>query len=233
MLKRFQRKVHQSRWIHWLWPWMVVGLLSSCASMSSDVSKTTWSCDRSADVAVQQEQWQQAVQGHLKLIQENPSNCLAIYHLGYIWGRQGDPEKEIAFYQKAITCGYTHDDQFYFNLGMAYVDLHQMDKALEAFNHTVMINPKNPEGHFGIGMVAQTKGDTFTAEKALVKAVAMDPQHWDARMLLCKIYLDQGRMEAVRPHLQMLLKYIPENEEAQALWHVYQDRRVTGYDQTH
>ncbi len=207
----------------WFW-------LSACTSISSNGRDGVWSCDRAADQAVEMGQWQQGLTLHRDVLHTDPANCLAMYHLGYIWGRLGDPAQELAWYQKAIDCGYAQDDALFFNLGMAYADADQNDLAIAAFQRSIRINPHNAESHFGLGLTAQSMGDTAAAEKALLRAISLSPDHWEARLLLAKIYLDQGPIEAARPHLEMVLNHDPENEEAAELWLLYHDRRITSYD---
>lgn len=198
--------------------------LCGCVSMPTNAQKDTWPCDTQADAAVEQERWQQAFELHERFLNTNPRNCLAMYHLGYIWGQLGDSSQEVVWYQKAVACGYTKDDVLFFNLGMAYADLHQTDQAIVAFKKASKLNPGNAENYFGLALTAQGMGDSLQAEQALEQAIAISPNHWDARILLAKIYLDLGRMEDARPHLERVLNHAPENEEAIALWRLYKDR---------
>lgn len=190
-----------------------------------------WRCDKIADAAVHQEQWDFALSRHQILLEREPFNCLAIYHLGYIKGKLGDRRQETVQYEKAIQCGLNTDDRLYFNLGMAYGELDLMDEALSALEKAVSLNRQNAENFFGMGLVAKWAGHIHRAEVALNKAIGLDPRHLEARLLLTSIYLDMGRLDAARPHLEYLLEHVPENEEAEALRKIYEDRRITAYDQ--
>ena len=151
-----------------------------------------WSCDKDADAAVNREEWDIAFSRHQALLESEPDNCLAIYHLGYIHGKLGDRRQETLLYEKAIDCGLDTDDRLYFNLGMAYGEMNQMDEALSAFESAVSVNNRNAENYFGLGVIATWAGQIQRAEAALVQAVDLDPRHWEAHMLLTRLYLDDG-----------------------------------------
>jgi tetratricopeptide (TPR) repeat protein len=207
--------------------------MAGCAPMgttSGPPVQGEWRCDEIADAAVHQEQWDFALSRHQSLLEREPFNCLAIYHMGYIQGKLGDRRQETVQYEKAIQCGLNTDDRLYFNLGMAYGELDLMDEALSALEKAVSLNRQNAENFFGLGLVAKWAGHIHRAEAALNKAIDLDPRHLEARLLLTRIYLDEGRLDAARSHLQYLLEHAPDNEEAEALRKIYEDRRITAYE---
>ena len=119
-----------------------VFLLQACAAQMPRHTGP-WRCDEAADQAVTDQDWEKALRGHEQIVADQPDNCLALYHLGYILGNLNRREDEIAYYRKAIDCGYVDDDQLYFNLGMAYGDRRQYKLAQEAFSNAVRIDPQN------------------------------------------------------------------------------------------
>lgn len=206
-----------------LWIW-------GCASTGPQPQQKPWTCDPDADAAVERQDWEQALLRHETLLRKEPGNCLAVYHLGYIQGRLGNRTDEAALYEQAVKCGLDQDDSLFFNLGMAYGDMSALQKALEAFERAVALNPDNAENYFGLAMTAQAAGDTPKALEALNRAVAVNPESWESRVLLVRIYLDQGRLEDARIHLEALKNGKAQNDEVEDLWQIYEDRRVTSYD---
>lgn len=210
---------------------LMVWVLSwGCASTGSKVSTQVWSCDKKADAAVEEQNWDQALLRHRLLLQKEPGNCLVIYHLGYIIGRTGDRLGEAAHYEQAIQCGLGRDDRLYFNLGMAYADLNQLDKSLASFEKAISIDPQNPDNHFGLGLTAQAAGLTEQALGALRRAVDVNPRHWESRTLLTRILLDHGKLDDARIHLDALKDANVTNEDVEELRQIYDDRRVSTYD---
>lgn len=202
----------------------------SCVSAPPVPPARQWSCDPQADQTVAGGMWEQALAKHQAYLADHPADCLAMYHLGYIWGRMGDHEKEIGLYHRAVQCGYDEDDQLFFNLGMALAELGQTDSALTAMERAVALDPGNAENHFGLGLAAASAGRLDQAKLALTKAVAVDPRHWDARLELARIELEQGRLAEARIQLEAVQKGAPDNESLQMLWHIYKDRVITTLD---
>jgi tetratricopeptide (TPR) repeat protein len=201
-----------------------------CSAPSQGLHQFAWSCDPRADAAVHKEQWQKALELHRQFLETEPGNCLAIYHVGYILGKLNHRQQEVSAYERAVACGYTNDDQLFFNLGMALGDLSEPERAIAALEQAIQINPRNAENHFGLGYIAQMTGRGTLAVTALERAVELSAEHTDARVLLARIYLDQGRLAEARAHLEAVQKNDPENPEVHMLWNIYRDRVTTSYD---
>jgi tetratricopeptide (TPR) repeat protein len=204
--------------------------LYACASLPRETDRISWSCDPQGDNAVNSGNWEEAFLRHQELLAAHPDNCLAMYHLGYIWGRMGDREKEIDHYNQAVACGYDSDDLLYFNLGMAYGEIDQMENAIAAFQRAVALNPRHAENQFGLGLTARSAGHAELARQALARAVEIDPRHWDARIELARVDLDQGRLKEARAQLDAVQEGAPDHAELQALWRIYEDRKITIFD---
>lgn len=216
------------RWRCWIF--LILMWIWGCSSLETRPPSHQWACDGVADAAVHQGDWEQALRLHQALLEREPSNCLAIYHLGYIRGKLSDRDDEVAQYERAVQCGYAHDDRLYFNLGMAYAEMGFMVDAISAFEQAAGLNPTNAENYFGLGLTTQAAGLTERAQRALSKAVELDPKHWEARILLARTHLEEGRLDAAQIQLETLMKSIPQNEEVEELWQRYEDRRMTSYE---
>ena len=209
---------------------ILVGIWS-CVSAPPIPPARQWACDLQADQTVTKGQWQQAQMQHQAYLADHPGNCLTMYHLGYIWGRLGNHAEEIDLYHRAVQCGYDEDDQLFFNLGMVLAELGQNEDALTAMERAVALDPRNAENHFGLGLTAASAGRKDLALSALTRAVVVDPQHWDARLELARLELDQDRLEDARVQLEAVQKGDPDNEALKMLWHIYQDRTLTTFDE--
>lgn len=204
--------------------------LWSCATSGPEPGSKQWSCDARADQAVEKGDWELADLRHQEYLGADPGNCLAIYHSGYIRGRLGDREMEIEQYVRAADCGYDKDDQLYFNLGMAYAELDRAEDAIMAFERATALNAKNADNHFGLGVVARAAGRLDLARQALTKAVEVDARHWDARIELARLDLDQSRLEDARVQLEAIQQGAPNHEALPVLWRIYYDRKITALE---
>lgn len=209
---------------------LCAALLAACATARPEPPRAIWQCDPDLDAAVARGEWEDALEGHRQLVRQNPDNCLAIYHLGYIWGHLGDRSREVAAYEQAIACGYDGDDRLYFNLGMAYGDLEDLERATEALTTAIDLNPDNGDNYFGLALIADAAGRPDDAEQALIRASAVDPAHLEAHLELVRRYLDQGRWEEARSRLAVIQAMDPNNVEARALQHLLESRQSTQYN---
>ena len=177
------------------------------------VPEKRWTCDRAADNAMKREDYEAAIVLHQRFLEEEPSNALALYHLGYAHGQLGNHHKEIFYYQKAIALGYTQDGIF-FNLGMAYGELNQIEKSIRALKKAVDTDPDDPDNHFGLALSYQRSLADKLAEEEFLMAITIDPKHLDARLYLSLLYSDRGELKKAAEQLREILKIDPTHTNA-------------------
>ncbi len=207
--------------------WIMVGW--GCAATGPASRQGPWQCPPGADEAVTRGDWQDALARHRAIVRQTPDNCLALYHLGYIHGKLEDREQEVEDYERALKCGYDGNDQLLFNLGMAYGESGRLAEAVDAFEGAVKLNPGNADNHFGLGLMYHAAGRTDDAINAFAKALSMDAHHREARLALCRILLDQGRLDEVKHHLDLLSREPDEDGEVRQLRRLYRRRRILIY----
>ncbi len=130
------------------------GAFSGARSVNTDMN---WVCNDRADRAIQRGDTERGIVLHEAFVAKYPENGLALYHLGYAYGRAGNQLKEAAYYEKAIALGFESDSVF-FNLGMAYLDLDQRAKSIKAFHLATITDPVGADSHFGLAIAYQKKG---------------------------------------------------------------------------
>lgn len=87
--------------------------------------------------------------------------------------------------------------------------------ALNAYRQLIKIAPNVAEGYLGLGvLLIKTEGAT-SAEglTSLQKAVAINPNLYEAQVTLGKVFLQQSMPEKALIHLQQAVKLLPENPE--------------------
>jgi len=198
---------------------LLIGL-SGCAGTAPPApppAAPRWQCDPEADAALKREAFQQGIRLHEALLEAQPDNALAWYHLGYARGQTGDHAREIACYERARSLGYTHDEGLFFNAGMAHLELDQVPQALAAFQEALALNPDGADNHFGLALALQAAGDDPAAADHLRQAIFLDPDHIDARLQLALICIQSGDKDGARAELQAVLARDPENPQARQL----------------
>lgn len=196
--------------------WMWTGCSKNLAEKPSGPGKT-WSCDEEADKAMVLQDYQRGICLHERYLEKNPRNALAMYHLGYAYGRIGDHRREAIFYERAVALGF-ETGRIYFNLGMAYGELDELEKSISAFRKALEINPENSDSHFGLALAYYRKGSADRlAEEEFLKAIDLDPEYLEARLYLGMLYADGGEMTKASQQLREILKIDPNNERVRRL----------------
>ncbi|MDA8140837.1 MAG: tetratricopeptide repeat protein [Desulfobacteraceae bacterium] len=204
-------------------------MVMGCASQPVKHLPEQRSCDSAIDEAVKRGDWPKALAEHERLLAQKPGDCLALYHLGYIWGQMGEHAKEVAYYEKSIQCGDIGDDLLYFNMGMAKADLGDMQGARSAFEKATTINPRNPENYFGLGFVDQASGRFTEAEKSWQRCLTIDPQHTGCHLALARLLIDQSRWKDAAAHLDAVQALEPDNDELRELRELLESRKALEY----
>lgn len=186
---------------------------STRALIKEGRSGKEWICDEAADEAMKQENYQAGIFLHQRLIEKEPKNALAIYHLGYAHGQTGNHEQEVSYYEKAVSLGY-EEESLFFNMGMAFGELNQIDKSIDAFKKALDINPENADSHFGLAMIYQKSAVDGLAEKEFLETIRITPRHLEARLFLSLLYADLGEMQKAKEQLREILKIDPDHERA-------------------
>lgn len=208
----------------WLWVFMVslfsMVVNAGCSQKIAEISvdhERTWSCDQEADRAMYQHDYQTGIFLHERILDKDPTNALALYHLGYAHGQIGDDRKEVIYYEKAIALGFSTQN-IYLNLGMAYGELSEIKKSISAFKKSLAINPENSDAHFGLAMAYYQKGTADKlAEEEFLKTISIDPMNMDARLFLSLLYADRGEMKKACHQLREILKIEPTNARARRI----------------
>jgi tetratricopeptide (TPR) repeat protein len=196
----------------------LAGLLLSAGCSKGRFGKRTaidktWACDEEADDAMQQGAYGPGILLHQRLLQEEPENALAVYHLGYAYGQIGDHLKEAFHYEKAIALGF-RENRIFFNLGMAYGELNQGQKAIRAFKKALDIDPDSADNHFGLAMAYQRTFADKLAEEEFLRAIDIAPEHLDARLYLSILYADMGDLQKAGGQLRKILEIDPTHKMA-------------------
>ena len=172
-----------------------------------------WACDKEADEAMKQNDYEAAILLHQRLLENEPTNGLALYHLGYAYGQTGDHPKEALYYEQAIDLGFK-EDSIFFNLGMAYGELNQIENSIGAFKKALDINPDSADNHFGLALAYQRSVADKMAEKEFLKAIEIDPTHLDSRLYLSMLYADMGELQRACKQLRGILEIDPTHRGA-------------------
>lgn len=172
-------------------------------------------CNPTADYFLGNEDYPEAVRLHRLIVQQQPNDGLAHYHLGFAEGMIGDRADEISQYQLATRLGLK-DWGLYLNLGRAYLEQNQLQAATEAFREAVTLGPQHAEGHFNLGLAYERQGLLTAASEELSRSLAIEPAQPDASNMLALVDAEQGNYPAAQAIWSELVRSQPNFAPAQA-----------------
>jgi Flp pilus assembly protein TadD len=148
-------------------------------------------CDPLADYYLGMEDYSEAIRRHRVVVNDDPTNALAHYHLGFAYGVVGQHRQELAEYQKAISLGLD-DWQLFLNLGLLYLETGQTRDATQVLRLAALLAPDHPETHFNLALAYERRGALAQAEQEALLSLRIDPRQPDTRNTLGAIYAEEG-----------------------------------------
>jgi tetratricopeptide (TPR) repeat protein len=101
----------------------------------------------------------------------------------------------------------------HYNLGTAYMDARDYERAVGEFNTSLAIHPTD-RAYNNLAMTQVRLGDKAAAERNLLAAVALAPYAHEARNNLGTLLYDRGDYRAARAQFQMAVAVEPTSAEA-------------------
>jgi type IV pilus assembly protein PilF len=119
---------------------------------------------------------------------------IALYNLGLIYEKKGDPDAALKHYQEAIRLQRNYGPAYY-RMGLLLEQFHRADEAREAYGFATEFAPNLVEAQYRYGVMSYTAGELENAFYSLNRVVKLAPHSTmaeDARK-----YLE--RLQAIIP----------------------------------
>ena len=115
------------------------------------------------------------------IVEETDSDLAARawFSVGYLYSQEGEPEKAIPAYDKAI---YLRPDyaEAYNNRGASNGELGQYDAAITDLNEAIVLDPNDAEAYYNRGIVHFTSDEYESAYADFDEAIRLKPTHTEA-----------------------------------------------------
>jgi predicted Zn-dependent protease len=102
----------------------------------------------------------------------------------------------------------------YNNLGMLYFNEHEYEKTVEILKRGLRVNPEMPSASAMLGMSYFQLGDNEKAESALRTALRANPNDDQVEMTLCRVLLNQRKLDEASTYLNRFLERHPKDQNA-------------------
>jgi len=160
--------------------------------------------------------WQQALENFNRAITLGSRKPDTFYFSGLALVKLNANAEAISFFREAIHI-QPRKAYYYFELGNSYRSIKAFDEALQAYRDTLNIQPHHPQAQNNIGVIFWNLKAYDRADIEFNKAFQMQKDLPEIHQNLAALYLRTSRYQKAIPHLKQLLKFQPQNKNAQKL----------------
>ena len=157
--------------------------------------------------------WQNGVTLFTHNLNVTHNNSLAHYELGNALEQQGNFEKALLHYFKALAINPNYAEA-HNHLGHNLARQKKYKDAIYHYNEALRIKPTYTEAHNNLGTVLAYQGNFKEAVYHFNKALESNPKYAGAYYNLGKLYANHGKIEKAILLYQKALKLNPENTQA-------------------
>jgi Tfp pilus assembly protein PilF len=155
---------------------------------------------------------QEAIHWFEQALEKDPGFRPARNQLGAALLAAGDLSRAIEVLGKAAAA--SHDPSVLTNLGNAYLRQGENDKAAQALQQALAIDPVLPEAQNLLGMAWSRKGDLAAAEKSFRAAITAQPDFAEAHNNLAGLLVGARDLKQAEYHFQKAVALNPDYAEA-------------------
>lgn len=127
--------------------------------------------------------------------------------------RNVDWHTAIGFYEQLVQ--YAPSYRVINNLGMEYADKGIQDKALIWYKRAIEMDPRNPVAYHNIAGTYRDIGQLDLAENNFKRAIELDSKFIFSYRSLADLYWRLKRYETARQYIEVLVRFDPEDQNAQ------------------
>ncbi len=140
-----------------------------------------------------------------------PDNPNALNNLGLRYQKEGDHEKAIEQFEKALEIQPNYAAALN-NLGISYGSLNRLAEAERSFKRAVEINPKDIFAMNNLAVICMRTRRLDEARDYAEKALEIEPQYASAHFTLGSVYANLGRFADAEKEFEAALQIEPGNE---------------------
>jgi tetratricopeptide (TPR) repeat protein len=145
------------------------------------------------------------------------SDAWTCYRVGESYSDLDEPENALKFYRRATELA-PYELDFQNKFGTALMETGNSEEAQKVFEFMINEYPKYPAAFSNLGFIyLTTEGDTAKANEFYNKAIALDPDYWQAWYNKAGLYAYQKNFSEAKRILNNVLKRNPSDEKAKQI----------------
>lgn len=157
-----------------------------------------------------QDELDAAILDYEAILSFQPEHVAALLHLGRCLTLRGEANEGLRYLRQAAELAPNNIDVFY-ALGLCYHLLQMPGSALDAFAHTIAINPSFLDGYVTIADLLAENRRWLDAKKVLLQAESLFPSSSIVIDKLAAIFLQMGDVEEAMQRVRQQVLLEPDN----------------------
>ncbi|HLC44417.1 MAG: hypothetical protein A2722_02410 [Candidatus Doudnabacteria bacterium RIFCSPHIGHO2_01_FULL_50_11] len=162
---------------------------------------------------VQQDDFPQAEQAYIRIIERDPSNEEAYENLGKLYLERKKYKEALEVYEYLVK-HHPHDDRYWNKLGVAQYQLANYKGAVDSYSTAIRLNPKVSNRYVNLSLSHASLGQLAEAEAAAEKASQLDPNNPEYILLLADCRIERGKNQEAKELLERVLELEPTSDAA-------------------
>jgi len=149
-------------------------------------------------IYIYEEEYARAIEELNKAIVMDPDEDVAYVGRGFIYmqGKNKDPAKAVADFNRVIDRGGIWSGMAYANRGGVLMEQQQYDMALDDYNKAIELSPRNAKSYLVRGLILAFKKQFSLALEDLNLAIELNPKSPDAYLIRGTVYAEIGNPTA-------------------------------------
>lgn len=154
--------------------------------------------------------WSDTIALHEYILETSPNEAAIHYNLGNAFSNEGDMERALAHYKKAVK--YDPDSfKGHNNIAVTLARLGRFPEAIEHFQIVLKIDPDYPDGYFNLAKALESSGNNAAAIQCYQRALQLRPGYIDAHINFASLLSSMGETEKSISHFEEAIRLSPEN----------------------
>ncbi|RMH74721.1 MAG: tetratricopeptide repeat protein [Cyanobacteria bacterium J007] len=147
-----------------------------------------------------------------ELLGETPDSVEVLGLLGTIASDEGDWQRAIAYYRKALELE-PDSAQIHYNLANTFSNSGECDRAIAHYRQAIALRPHYPQAFYNLGNLYQHRGEKKVAIAYYQQAIALDPQYAKAYNNLAILLQNSGDFSGAIAQFSQLIDLCPDDAE--------------------
>ncbi|WP_391202070.1 tetratricopeptide repeat protein [Psychrobacillus sp. L4] len=163
--------------------------------------------------AIQEENYEKAVELFTKAIEENPEEAIGYINFGNLLASMNENERAERFFQKAMTLD-EHAATAYYSLANLYYDAERYEEAAKLYEKAISNGIEGPDAYFMLGKSFEKTGQTKLSLPYLQRAYELDSNDSQIKLTYAIALASFEMFKEAEPILKEILETEAENADA-------------------